>query len=293
MANTRTEAARPTAAGKPKPQASPSPSANPPVVTTDGTKAPDAGRSSGIDQDGASAQKSRSANSSTSKPSSQPAEPKSRPTSTPSAVMAPVDPSSPAQASTAHTLAVAAPKPAVQSAADAGDKAEPAKRVPHTASAHADGRPHTTVRTSLLETAAHRTPAPSAPSAEIEALPAEQGHATSPEIATPLSEAEPASAARPVRNEPEPRGRADAVPDFGFTNSSTPLSEIGRTMSDFVKGESDAALSHLWALSQARSPVDAIRLQVGEFQRAANASMNCFGAVARSAGKLAGTVRDR
>jgi hypothetical protein len=53
-----------------------------------------------------------------------------------------------------------------------------------------------------------------------------------------------------------------------------------------VRGEGEAALAHLRALSGARSPADVIRLQVGEVQRAADASLTCWVTVVGKASRV-------
>jgi hypothetical protein len=50
-------------------------------------------------------------------------------------------------------------------------------------------------------------------------------------------------------------------------------------------------LAHFQALAQAKSPAEAIRLQVTEMQRAADASLSCFSEIVRSANRLHDTAR--
>ena len=87
---------------------------------------------------------------------------------------------------------------------------------------------------------------------------------------------------------PSARGPARTGRPIALVSSSfAPLSEINATLTDFVRGEGAAAIAHLGALTRATSPAEAIRLQVGEFQRAADASLTCFSAIVRSAHRLA------
>jgi hypothetical protein len=58
---------------------------------------------------------------------------------------------------------------------------------------------------------------------------------------------------------------------------------INATLFAFLRNESAAALAHIQALSTAKSPADLIRLQVGEMQRAADASLTCWNDLARKA----------
>ncbi|MGU3536998.1 hypothetical protein [Methylobacterium sp. A54F] len=61
---------------------------------------------------------------------------------------------------------------------------------------------------------------------------------------------------------------------------------INATLLAFMRSESAAALTHLQALASAKSPADMIRLQVGEIQRAADASLTCWVDVARRASRI-------
>ncbi|MBY0257080.1 phasin family protein [Methylobacterium sp.] len=66
--------------------------------------------------------------------------------------------------------------------------------------------------------------------------------------------------------------------------------EVNATVLSYLRGEGAAALAHWQALSGARTPADALRLQVDEMQRAADASLNCFSAIAQRASRLTGTI---
>lgn len=117
----------------------------------------------------------------------------------------------------------------------------------------------------------------------------------------------PVPAAEPVADEAGPSASApqalavevpapDAPPavpvSVGFPRraetirAATPLSEINATLVSFVRSEGQAALAHLDALSKATSPADAVRLQFSEIQRAADASLTCFGALLRTANRF-------
>lgn len=61
---------------------------------------------------------------------------------------------------------------------------------------------------------------------------------------------------------------------------------MGETLFAFLRNESTAVVSHLQALGAVRSPADAIRLQVTELQRAADASLTCWSNLARRAGRI-------
>jgi hypothetical protein len=62
--------------------------------------------------------------------------------------------------------------------------------------------------------------------------------------------------------------------------------EIGSTIARYVRGEGEAALAHFRALTDARTPADLIRLQVGEVQRAADASLSCWVTVVSKASRV-------
>ncbi|TXM73265.1 Phasin, partial [Methylobacterium sp. WL12] len=64
------------------------------------------------------------------------------------------------------------------------------------------------------------------------------------------------------------------------------LEGLGETLFAFMRDESSAVLTHLNALKDARSPADAIRLQVNEMQRAADASLTCWSELARRATRM-------
>ncbi|WP_342151429.1 phasin family protein [Methylorubrum sp. SB2] len=78
---------------------------------------------------------------------------------------------------------------------------------------------------------------------------------------------------------------------FTFIPTFEPLNEINATLLAFARGESEAAVAHFQALSKAKSPAEAMRLQVTEFQRAADASLTCFSHILRSANRFSGPAR--
>ncbi|ACB80342.1 conserved hypothetical protein [Methylorubrum populi BJ001] len=79
--------------------------------------------------------------------------------------------------------------------------------------------------------------------------------------------------------------------DFAFVPTFAPLTEINAKLFAFARGESEAALAHFQALVRAKSPAEAIRLQVTEMQRAADASLTCFSEIVRSANRLTDIAR--
>lgn len=91
-------------------------------------------------------------------------------------------------------------------------------------------------------------------------------------VLTPIAASEAAGPAKPSRTAFAP-DRLDVV-------------EIGSTIARYVRGEGEAALAHLRALSGARTPADVIRLQVGEVQRAADASLTCWVTVVGKASRV-------
>jgi hypothetical protein len=71
------------------------------------------------------------------------------------------------------------------------------------------------------------------------------------------------------------------------------LGEVNTTVLTYLRGEGAAAVAHWQALSGAKTPADAIRLQVTEMQRAADASLSCFAALAKRASRFTGTIGRR
>lgn len=78
--------------------------------------------------------------------------------------------------------------------------------------------------------------------------------------------------------------------NFAFAPTLAPLTEINAKLFAFARGEGEAVLAHFQALAQAKSPAEAIRLQVTEMQRAADASLSCFSEIVRSANRLHDTA---
>lgn len=90
----------------------------------------------------------------------------------------------------------------------------------------------------------------------------------------------------PVTVEPAPNGAVAADPPAKGTSYRPGSDGIGTTIAQYMQGEGEAALAHIRALSQAGSPTELIRLQMGELQRAADASLTCWSAVFRQASRL-------
>ncbi|MEH3117625.1 MAG: phasin family protein [Methylorubrum populi] len=108
----------------------------------------------------------------------------------------------------------------------------------------------------------------------------------------------PPVATVPAVAEPAGAEAADKAPrslrigaSFVFVPTLAPLTEINARLFAFARGEGEAALAHLQALTRAKSPAEAIRLQVTEMQRAADASLTCFSEIVRSANRLHDTAR--
>ncbi|MBB2963692.1 phasin family protein [Methylobacterium sp. R2-1] len=78
---------------------------------------------------------------------------------------------------------------------------------------------------------------------------------------------------------------------FAFVPTIAPLTEINARLFAFARGEGEAAIAHIQALARAKSPAEAIRLQVTEMQRAADASLTCFSEIVRSANRFGDTAR--
>ena len=100
-----------------------------------------------------------------------------------------------------------------------------------------------------------------------------------------LAEAEPAEGAQP-----KPQTVRIGA-SFAFVPTLAPLTEINAKLFAFARGEGEAAIAHIQALARAKSPAEAIRLQVSEMQRAADASLTCFSEIVRSANRLTDIAR--
>jgi hypothetical protein len=72
----------------------------------------------------------------------------------------------------------------------------------------------------------------------------------------------------------------------GFVPDRSDSLGIGSTIARYMRGEGEAALAHLRALSDAGSPSELMRLQMGEVQRAADASLTCWSDVIRKASRI-------
>ncbi|GJD96792.1 hypothetical protein OCOJLMKI_4017 [Methylobacterium iners] len=101
----------------------------------------------------------------------------------------------------------------------------------------------------------------------------------------------------PVFQPASPKLSASPVPTLPMRGSAldamSELTEVNATLVAFLQGEGQATISHFRALAAAKTPADAIRLQVGEMQRAADASLTCFSVLARRATRLAEAFRPR
>ncbi|MBE7248735.1 MAG: hypothetical protein INR63_27640 [Actinomycetospora chiangmaiensis] len=133
-----------------------------------------------------------------------------------------------------------------------------------------------------LAQAAEDTAAPDANQEEAaearpEPVPAAAEIALAPEVAPEVLDLPPVAGAT-VRAAME-RGIALAPERFDIV-------EIGTTVARYMRGEGEAAVAHLRALSSARSPAEIIRLQVGEAQRAADASLTCWVTVIGKASRV-------
>ncbi|GJE11036.1 hypothetical protein FOHLNKBM_2073 [Methylobacterium longum] len=118
--------------------------------------------------------------------------------------------------------------------------------------------------------------------------------------AAPAAEPEPASEPAPAAAEaavaPEipdvlraaanGNVHAEATGGVAIAAERFDVVEIGSTVARYMRGEGEAAMAHLRALSGARSPAEIIRLQVGEAQRAADASLTCWVTVIGKASRI-------
>lgn len=99
---------------------------------------------------------------------------------------------------------------------------------------------------------------------------------------------EPAPLDPPAEILPAPVVEAAAVPAAALAATSPRLlnaETFGTTVMNYVIGEGEAFAAHLRALAGARSMADFVRLQIGEFQRAADSTLTCWGMLTVSASR--------
>lgn len=76
------------------------------------------------------------------------------------------------------------------------------------------------------------------------------------------------------------------VPAAAIASTSPRLlnaESFGTTVMNYFIGEGEAFAAHMRALAGARSMADFVRLQIGEFQRAADSTLTCWGMLTVSA----------
>ena len=113
-----------------------------------------------------------------------------------------------------------------------------------------------------------------------------------PPVEPVAAEAAPTEPAAPPVRPASSTGAATPAPRaayrFSFAPAYLDVEGIGTILMNYVQTESAAALSHMRALGEVRTPADMIRLNVTEMQRAADASLTCWMALARRAGRSLG-----
>ena len=174
-------------------------------------------------------------------------------TPVPKSALDPVPPADPAP----PTETAASPEPVDAHALTLDERAHEAE--PATPSAVAPTDPATYAELAIAESEA--SPAPTEPLVERSAvLP----------VAFPSSD--------PIAQQSSYR--------IAFAPERLDLVGIGATVAGYLRGEGEAAASHIRALIETRSPADVIRLQVGEIQRAADASLTCWSTVAGKVSRI-------
>ena len=94
----------------------------------------------------------------------------------------------------------------------------------------------------------------------------------------------PAEAGEPVAA--APNANPNAVGLAAFAPERFDVVGIGSTIAHYVRGEGEAAVAHIRALTDANSPAELVRLQMGEVQRAADASLTCWTSVVWKASRV-------
>ena len=78
------------------------------------------------------------------------------------------------------------------------------------------------------------------------------------------------------------------VPAVSFAATSPRVlgaESIGTTVMNYFIGEGEAFAAHMRALAGARTMADYVRIQIGEFQRAADSTLTCWGLLTMSASR--------
>lgn len=151
---------------------------------------------------------------------------------------------------------------------------------------------HSGIAETLAEDGASEVHAPAAVNVSNAAQDDARGHAGDGEARTE-HEAELASLL-PAEIESAIASAKDLAAQSPTIEAPSALKEItaaNDTLATYVRNESIATLAHWRALSAAKNPADALRLQVNEMQRAADASLSCIASLARRAGRIADTLR--
>lgn len=123
----------------------------------------------------------------------------------------------------------------------------------------------------------------SAPEPEAAPLAIEEVRSIAPDPVVPAAQDEgaPASTA-PAATEAPPSNPTEAwssvVPRFD-------AGTFGTTVANYMIGEGNAFAAHMRALAGARSMGEVVRLQIGEFQRAADATLTCWGSLTIASGR--------
>jgi hypothetical protein len=126
--------------------------------------------------------------------------------------------------------------------------------------------------------------AESMPEPTAAALPGRVANDVEPTVVAPV-ETLPIPMVVPMRPAPVPPFRRPSAVD-----ALDELSQTNGTVVAFLRNEGTATLAHWRSLAAAKTPADAVRLQVDEMQRAADASLTCLNTLARRAGRFAGIL---
>lgn len=123
-----------------------------------------------------------------------------------------------------------------------------------------------------------------------EALPETIGEALPEPVAKAMPEAVTKLSFLPVPALMDFRGLMDLSKAPRIADVMGEFGEVNATVFSYLRDEGNAALAHWQALFGAKTPADAIRIQVDEIQRAADASLNCFSTLAQRASRFTGTI---
>lgn len=114
----------------------------------------------------------------------------------------------------------------------------------------------------------------------------EQAHTTAPDfVASAVQEESAPASAAPAVTEALPASPPHPADAWSSVVPRFDAGTFGTTVVNYMIGEGNAFAAHMRALAGARSMGEVVRLQIGEFQRAADATLTCWGSLTVATGR--------